>query len=438
MVQGSHYCHNCGEKVESLEKVKVDLIKDQEVNIAATDDVEINYAGTSINESVEMSNHSNEALDYKDNRKRTVKKKIIKLATSIIVISVLAIGCFYGLPYMKYKHAKSLMAEKKYGKAISAFIEFEDYNNSKELVVESKYLYTKQLIESKDYNQAREVIDTLHYTYKDSNTVRLEIDYLRGKQCLRSKEYLKAINFFNASISFKDSKQLSIKSRYLYGKELADQKNYPEAISYFEGIKGYEDTNTLLAETRYLGGIAKYESGNFDDAEALFLANKEDYKDTETYLSNMAVLKQFNGTWESEYGSSQLIFSGINVTIVYFPNSPKTKTYTSEIEVEYAYTVKDSYGTTYSLTKNHLYEEYDDNYNWEAEEYSKVSDHTFIPEEKQPPRIGMTASEVRSSNWGSPKDINKTTNAYGVSEQWVYDDYKYIYLDDGVVTSIQE
>ena len=70
--------------------------------------------------------------------------------------------------------------------------------------------------------------------------------------------------------------------------------------------------------------------------------------------------------------------------------------------------------------------------------YSRVSDSTTIPKEKPSPRIGMTADEVRASNWGSTRDINKTTTSYGVREQWVYDNYKYIYFEDGIVTSIHE
>lgn len=50
----------------------------------------------------------------------------------------------------------------------------------------------------------------------------------------------------------------------------------------------------------------------------------------------------------------------------------------------------------------------------------------------------MTASEVKASSWGSPNDINKTTTENGVHEQWVYGNGRYIYLDDGVVTAIQE
>jgi hypothetical protein len=52
-------------------------------------------------------------------------------------------------------------------------------------------------------------------------------------------------------------------------------------------------------------------------------------------------------------------------------------------------------------------------------------------------RVGMTAAQVRASCWGSPRTINKTTTASGTREQWVYGGNNYVYLDNGVVTSIQ-
>lgn len=33
--------------------------------------------------------------------------------------------------------------------------------------------------------------------------------------------------------------------------------------------------------------------------------------------------------------------------------------------------------------------------------------------------IGMTIEDALESSWSTPKTINKTTNAYGVREQWV-------------------
>lgn len=53
--------------------------------------------------------------------------------------------------------------------------------------------------------------------------------------------------------------------------------------------------------------------------------------------------------------------------------------------------------------------------------------------------IGMTKSQVRNkTNWGDPKYINTTTNKYGTHEQWVYDDYQYLYFDNGKLTTIQQ
>lgn len=54
------------------------------------------------------------------------------------------------------------------------------------------------------------------------------------------------------------------------------------------------------------------------------------------------------------------------------------------------------------------------------------------------PSIGMTTDEIEESNWGKPSHINRTTTANGTSEQWVYPNNKYIYLENGVVTSIQQ
>lgn len=50
--------------------------------------------------------------------------------------------------------------------------------------------------------------------------------------------------------------------------------------------------------------------------------------------------------------------------------------------------------------------------------------------------IGMTEDQVKAA-WGNPSRINRTTTSYGVREQWVYNMSSYVYLDEGVVTAIQ-
>lgn len=81
---------------------------------------------------------------------------------------------------------------------------------------------------------------------------------------------------------------------------------------------------------------------------------------------------------------------------------------------------------------------YENNAKNTLEIFKKISDSTELPEGVKEPQIGMTAEEVKNSTWGEPEKINKTTTKYGVIEQWVYYGYKYVYLEDGIVTAIQE
>lgn len=54
------------------------------------------------------------------------------------------------------------------------------------------------------------------------------------------------------------------------------------------------------------------------------------------------------------------------------------------------------------------------------------------------PRIGMTANDAADSSWGRPKDINTTTTATQIRQQWVYGGSRYLYFTNGLLTTIQE
>lgn len=62
-------------------------------------------------------------------------------------------------------------------------------------------------------------------------------------------------------------------------------------------------------------------------------------------------------------------------------------------------------------------------------------------ESRVEPKIGMTSRQAEYSKWGYPDSVNKTTNTRGIHEQWVYRGYnksKYLYFDNGILTSIQD
>lgn len=52
-------------------------------------------------------------------------------------------------------------------------------------------------------------------------------------------------------------------------------------------------------------------------------------------------------------------------------------------------------------------------------------------------KIGWTKAMCIAS-WGKPYDINRTTNAYGTEEQYVYSLKKYLYFENGILTAIQD
>jgi hypothetical protein len=52
------------------------------------------------------------------------------------------------------------------------------------------------------------------------------------------------------------------------------------------------------------------------------------------------------------------------------------------------------------------------------------------------PKIGMTAAQVKATCWGPPKYVNAKVRTTGKYEQYVYGDNKFVYLRDGIVTSV--
>jgi hypothetical protein len=55
---------------------------------------------------------------------------------------------------------------------------------------------------------------------------------------------------------------------------------------------------------------------------------------------------------------------------------------------------------------------------------------------KGDPRLGMNAAQVAATCWGPPSYVNTKIRKTGKYEQYVYGDNKFVYLRNGVVTSI--
>jgi hypothetical protein len=55
---------------------------------------------------------------------------------------------------------------------------------------------------------------------------------------------------------------------------------------------------------------------------------------------------------------------------------------------------------------------------------------------KGDPKLGMNAAQVAATCWGAPNYVNTKIRKTGKYEQYVYGDNKFVYLRDGIVTSI--
>ena len=76
--------------------------------------------------------------------------------------------------------------------------------------------------------------------------------------------------------------------------------------------------------------------------------------------------------------------------------------------------------------------------NYKRTQYVAEAIKEQIELQSRTPHIGMTKEELGESTWGKPRKINTSTYEWGTIEQWCYSGYRYIYLEDGIVTGIQD
>ena len=217
----------------------------------------------------------------------------------------------------------------------------------------------------------------------------------------------------------------SIKKTYERGVKSFSDGELIKAKKYFVDISSYEDTTsylTLIERTAAFNGVYVEKVASSETPhEWLVLENGH----AGTYTNYT------KGGYTEGFGS-EYVPSGMDglLTLVYKYEYQGTSTQNTRYiltEEDGVKTVRSSGGiskaTTYVFT------------NMKKEQFETNLKKTPA---KKAPFIGMTADEARSSTWGSPSKVNTTKTANGTHEQWVYSTGRYIYLDNGFVTTIQE
>lgn len=373
-----------------------------------------------------------ERKSKKNDKFRLSSKKMMLGILSMLVLFIL-LGIVLGVNSInsKYKLGISYMDSHKYEEAIEVFNSLQGSQKSFKLIRESEYLQAKKLIEEKEYSKAIEILSSL-YSYRDADKLIMQSNYLIGKQYLEIGSYEVAIEKLRSVGNYEDAETLMNEAQYELAKKYMEAGRNEEAFSILYSIYDYEDSDSLIIEVIYLEAIKQYEKGDYSLAENM-LSNISTYKDSEEYFKKISFIKSFQGTWEDGRGFKQVIFVSNKVVNVISPYSYDTSVDSRKLTLVNN-ELKDELGTKYYIDKEKLYKVEGNN----TEEYKKIGASTDIPQEKPSPQIGMTAKQVEASNWGPPEKINKTTINYGVKEQWVYNDAKYIYLEEGIVIEIQE
>lgn len=335
-----------------------------------------------------------------------------------------------------------------------------------------KYNKAITMIESGNFDDVWEGFE-IFQSLKDKKKTDI-YDYCRNRiaELCSEKEFGNADTFLQRIEHFElfdesESIELSNYIDYTEAQNFIDEGKYTTAYYQYIRLGDYEDSADKALELFenhkadfYKLAIENYEEGteyDFVFAKAQF-EKLGDYEESEEYLQKINVVQDFQGVYAGSYYKQGNRYFAVEGFKSYLYDSDGSIISKKDLIVN-------TYDNHYCMVEKLYKDGYNDNivfafmYNEDGqpqryevkvnpdneiesviqELQSKTDSEQFEEEfNRIPPAIGMTAEEVRKSTWGEPTKINKSTYSWGTSEQWVYSGYRYVYVENGIVTAIQE
>jgi len=398
-------------------------------------------------------------------------KKRLKILLLLILVGVFYVILFNQLTnYRKYNKAVDLVKNNEYNDAIELLEELQSYNDSVDLIKEAKYENGKTLYDNKKYDVALEIFKDIDY--KDSKELAdkcdIMITFTNARQLYKNGEYKSALYIFN-TIDNEDSRTYAKWCEKELGKQELSLGNYKEGVIILKNklddsrIKNEIATHAKQnVEIFYDIAMEYYNDGDFSICNVIF-DSLGDYLDSNNYKNISILLENMQGEWYNENKDKACIeISGWDIKMdgVFFDNFKLSNTLIYKPTTVSSGNIFERFATDDGLifessktnTRQFIsVEHYKNGFEFiildrkdfldvKAIEQKNIDEERRLAIEKlnSRPSIGMTTSEVENTGWGKPKKINKTTTKYGVSEQWVYSQSRYVYFEDGIVTVIQE
>lgn len=216
---------------------------------------------------------------------------------------------------------------------------------------------------------------------------------------------------------------------YSLGIKAINNGDYEKAVEYFENSNKSGSNDMIDMVNTYEDALLDYKYKLYKNVyDKLSLIDKEfpKYKECQKLIdeSKKYLIDEKLQEAKDNYSNGEYIeaYDSLKVVLGY-----------EEKQVE-ALQLQYTYAKQAEQMENTLVEE-------KAQEEAKIAkkeaEAEKVRKKSEGVRIGMTKQDVLDSSWGAPNDINKTTNEYGTSEQWCYNNYNYLYFEDGILTSIQ-
>ncbi|WP_146548753.1 hypothetical protein [Rummeliibacillus suwonensis] len=248
--------------------------------------------------------------------------------------------------------------------------------------------------------------------------------------------------------------------------KLLNQREYKELLSELNNFEDTDNKKVKKLSADFLSELIKMDNYSFlyenrDTIENSMAFGDKSKKDLKNFLEDKKeelLDKMENYISQKNYNDLEILYKSNNIIeedaegstlyhyVIYLQNEENSENPSYELAtfVNPNYNGRLKNDIVKAITDDSYYAKSGvlpiDKMEWESiyEQHQREIEQELENSNRVDPAIGMTNEEVLESTWGKPQEINKTTSSYGVSEQWVYPDYKYLYFEDGILTTIQE
>lgn len=275
--------------------------------------------------------------------------------------------------------------------------------------------------------------NNIEYKYEDYLKEKILVKYSLNSNDELYSSYLEAIDSTESLqeiLLLENTEDVKMEIMYQLACKKMDTDDYKTSIELFEKLNSYKNSAELLnnLNSRFLldgeweGGIYDHSVPNFP----ISLTHKWIINGNNCY--NVYNTEKIKNEYKQYY-------CYIENNILYIFNSEEDSNNKENVvfKMEYHYEKLSYAFTPGHESNNYLNKEFIIN-------LTRVSDNIDLPSKIviKEPSIGMTKKEAENSTWGKPKKINTTVTSYSTHEQWVYGNGRYLYFDDGILTSIQK